>query len=125
MACPCLNDQDDLVAVIEVLVPLTLQPSLRLAAPHPNPHITPHYMRPCNMPGQVSCPINSSFDFAAERALSALSAHTGAAACYRALRVIPRLMRFPASLQRVPYATLYFTLLPQLEKCRLQPSRKW
>jgi hypothetical protein len=125
MACPCLNDQDDLVAVIEVLIPLTLQPSLSLIPPHPNPHITPHHLRARNMPEQVSCPISSSFDFAAERALSALSAHTGAAACCRVLRVVPRLMRFPAFLQRAPYATLYCTLLPQPEKCRLQPSRKW
>jgi hypothetical protein len=71
MACPCLNDQDDLIAVIEV-------PTLVTSTAHPNPRIIANCLHAHMGCLQVSCPISSSFDFAAERALSALSAHTGA-----------------------------------------------
>ena len=50
MACPCTNDQGDVVGVIE-----------------------------------VSCPISSSFDFPAEKAVQALSAHTARAVCNTSL----------------------------------------
>jgi hypothetical protein len=76
---------------------------------------------------QVSCPINSSFDFSAERALVALSAHTGTYEHF-AFAVAHDVLKFvilSCSLQRAPSATRCCMPLPPRVKCHLVLSQKW